>query len=474
MSATFDTLTAEVGRTVLLLDVLASVVGFLVAFHVGNSVLPNREPLDFYAHVQLLPILIPLLLFFLSYFGAYKPPRRTWLISLAWSVFRAMALTMGVLLTLLFFLQVDYFSRLVILLFSGLGFSLLFLIRLGAKSYLVHAFAEGARPWRILIIGAGERAREMARNLQEHADWGVKIACFLDPDPSRVGGEVEGVPILGTVGNVSIFLKNNVVDEVIVAIPRSLLDDVHPIVKACEEEGIRLQFMADLFDIEGARLGLSYVGAIPLLSMEPVAYDASHLFAKRLFDLSLTTLAMPLVLPLMAVTALAIKLDSPGPVFFVQQRVGLRKHLFPMFKFRSMYQDAEERLKEIEHLNEAEGPIFKIKDDPRMTRVGRFLRKTSLDELPQLFNVLRGEMSLVGPRPMSIRDVDLFDRGIQRKRFSVKPGITCLWQVSGRSDLTFEQWLELDLKYIKNWCFLLDVKILIRTVPVVLMGRGAA
>jgi lipopolysaccharide/colanic/teichoic acid biosynthesis glycosyltransferase len=168
-----------------------------------------------------------------------------------------------------------------------------------------------------------------------------------------------------------------------------------------------------------------------------------------------------------------VKLDSPGEIFFVQQRVGLRKRLFPMIKFRSMYRDAEERLKEIEHLNEAEGPIFKMTNDPRVTRVGRFIRKTSIDELPQLFNVLMGHMSLVGPRPMSIRDVDLFDKGIQRKRFSVKPGITCIWQISGRSNLPFEKWLELDLEYIENWNLWLDTKILFKTIPAVVFSRGA-
>jgi lipopolysaccharide/colanic/teichoic acid biosynthesis glycosyltransferase len=183
---------------------------------------------------------------------------------------------------------------------------------------------------------------------------------------------------------------------------------------------------------------------------------------------------MPLMLPLFLVVGIAIKIDSPGPVFFVQQRVGLRKHLFPMYKFRSMHVDAEARLAEIEHLNEAEGPIFKMANDPRVTRVGRFIRKTSIDELPQLFNVLRGEMSLVGPRPMSIRDVDLFDRGIQRRRFSVQPGLTGLWQVSGRSNLPFERWLELDLEYIDNWSFGLDLKILLKTIPVVLKHEGAA
>ena len=474
MTVAHNTRTRELERKVRLLDILAGMGAFLIAFYVRNSLLVAEEGLDFYRHALLLPLLLALLVFFLSYFEADKAPRQATPAGVIWSVFRAVALTIGVLLTLLFFLQVDYVSRLVIFLFAGMAFVMLLLIRIGAFAYFRRARASGSHPWRVLIIGTGHRAREMARTLREQADWGVKIACFLDPDPGRVGGQVEGVPILGTVNNVSVFLKSNVIDEVIIAIPRSLLNDVHPIVDACEEEGIKLQFMADIFDVEGGRFGLSYLGLIPLLSIEPVALDENRLIAKRAFDVTLTLLSMPFILPILAVAAVAIKLDSHGPVFFVQQRVGLRKHPFPMFKFRSMYPDAEARMSEIEHLNEAEGPIFKIRDDPRVTRVGRFLRKTSIDELPQLLNVLRGEMSLVGPRPMSIRDVDLFDRGIQRKRFSVKPGITCLWQVSGRSDLPFEEWLELDLEYIKRWSLWLDFKILLRTIPAVLRGEGAA
>jgi exopolysaccharide biosynthesis polyprenyl glycosylphosphotransferase len=212
---------------------------------------------------------------------------------------------------------------------------------------------------------------------------------------------------------------------------------------------------------------------IPLLSFEPVAQDEVKLVIKRLMDILFTILAMPLLLPILTITAIAIKLDSPGPIFFTQERVGLRKRIFKMYKFRSMVVNSEEILKEIEHLNEANGPNFKIENDPRITRVGRFIRKTSIDELPQLFNVLLGHMSLVGPRPMSLRDVNLFDKGIQRKRFSVKPGLTCIWQISGRSNLSFEQWLELDLKYINTWSLYLDIKILFKTIPTVLKGSGA-
>jgi exopolysaccharide biosynthesis polyprenyl glycosylphosphotransferase len=232
--------------------------------------------------------------------------------------------------------------------------------------------------------------------------------------------------------------------------------------------------MADVFNVQVARISLSEIKGIPLLNMEPVAQDSQQLLAKRVFDVTCTLLALPILIPIFLIVAIAIKLDSPGPVFFVQQRVGIRKYIFPMYKFRSMYVDAEEKLKEIEHLNEAEGPIFKIKNDPRITRLGRFIRKTSIDELPQLINVLKGEMSLVGPRPMSIRDVDLFDHGVQRKRFSVQPGLTCIWQISGRSNLPFEKWLELDLEYIENWNFWLDLKILLKTLPAVVKSSGAA
>jgi len=185
-------------------------------------------------------------------------------------------------------------------------------------------------------------------------------------------------------------------------------------------------------------------------------------------------IAMPVFLLMMGVMAFAIKINSAGPVFFIQDRVGLNKRRFRMFKFRTMADGSERLQAELESLNEADGPIFKIFDDPRITRVGRFLRRTSLDELPQIFNVIRGEMSLVGPRPMSLRDVNLFDRSIQRKRFSVKPGITCLWQISGRSNLPFSKWLELDLLYIEHWSLWLDLQILLKTIPAVLRGVGAA
>jgi exopolysaccharide biosynthesis polyprenyl glycosylphosphotransferase len=279
--------------------------------------------------------------------------------------------------------------------------------------------------------------------------------------------------VIGHADKISSVLAESVVDEVIIAVPRRMLDDLQSIIDVCQEEGVQLRFMADFYDFEVARIGLDMLGKVPLLSFEPVARDERALLIKRFVDLVLVLLAMPVLLPVFAIVAVAIKLDSRGPAFFVQDRVGLHKRRFRMYKFRSMVVDAEARMAEVEHLNEAEGPNFKVANDPRMTRVGRILRKTSIDELPQLINVLRGDMSLVGPRPMSLRDVSLFDKGVQRKRFSVRPGITCLWQISGRSDLSFDDWLQLDLQYIDEWSLGLDFRILLMTIPTVLKGSGA-
>jgi exopolysaccharide biosynthesis polyprenyl glycosylphosphotransferase len=198
---------------------------------------------------------------------------------------------------------------------------------------------------------------------------------------------------------------------------------------------------------------------------------------KRALDLTLSMLLLIAVSPALLLTAILVKLTSPGPVFFVQKRIGLNKRIFNIYKFRTMVADAEQKLQEIEHLNEVSGPVFKIKNDPRMTPIGRFLRKTSFDELPQLFNVLAGDMSLVGPRPLQLRDYELLTEtgeDWQRCRFSVRPGITCLWQVNGRSSLPFHRWMELDLQYVRNWSLWLDLQILARTVPAVLRGSGAA
>lgn len=384
---------------------------------------------------------------------------------------------MGLLLVI-YFGQFQTISRTAIGVFGGLLFLTLVVNRLALQWWYFRIRREIPDNFlKVLIIGKGPRAMKLIEDYQRHSEWGVDIIGILDPElPAGAqdpGGD-DGLPILGGVNRIREVLAENVVDEVIVCLPRSLLNEAGEVVVACQEEAVCIKFLADLYDLGGGTLSLDLIGRLPVLSVEPIAHDESRLIVKRVFDLLVSLPLLLVLLPLFAIIAVAIKLDSPGPVFFIQRRVGLNKRLFPMLKFRSMFVDAEARMAEIDHLNEAQGPIFKITNDPRVTRVGRILRKTSIDELPQLINVLLGHMSLVGPRPMSLRDVGLFSIGIQRRRFSVRPGLACLREVSGRSRLSFDRWLELDLKYIEEWSLWLDIKILFKVIPSVLKGDGAS
>jgi exopolysaccharide biosynthesis polyprenyl glycosylphosphotransferase len=468
----FEERSEDLHRVTTLLDLCLTITVFLTAPWL-RTLLIDDEPPNVLSHIAFLPFILALWMLFLPFFGAYRSPRNTSRRAYTWVIARAVAAGLATLLTILFVMKIQYVSRAVILIFAALDFLALVAIRLGVVWYFQRSLRQGEGFRKVLIVGSGSRARRLAETLLQNSEWGIRIVGYLDPDPARVGDQILDSSVLGTVGDISTVLKANVIDEVILAVPRAMIPDVDKIAQACEEEGVKLCMMADVFDLHSARTRLVMLGPIPLLTLEPVAQEEWKLLVKRVIDFAIAALMAPVLLPVMALVALAIKLDSPGPVFFVQERVGFRKRRFRMLKFRTMVEDADRRQAEVEYLNQAKGPIFKIANDPRITRVGRVLRRSSLDELPQILHVLTGEMSLVGPRPMSLRDVDLFDRGIQRKRFSVKPGLTCLWQISGRSDLPFSKWLELDLDYIEHWSLSLDVKILFRTVPAVLSGKGA-
>lgn len=380
------------------------------------------------------------------------------------------------LLMIVYLAGLDFTSRTVL----G-GFFVLLLVGLAVnRAILRWWYFEGRREHpsnylKVLIIGTGARARKLIETYQENSEWGVSVVGMLDPVADVASREeIDGLPVLGDVSAIRRVLTTQVVDEVVVCLPRSLIDGIEEVFEACEEQAVCIKFMADVYDIRTATVQLETVGSLPVLTFEPVAHDEGKLIIKRILDLIVTLPALLVLLPFFALIALAIRIDSRGPVFFTQERVGLNKRPFRMIKFRSMFQDAEARLAEIEHLNEASGPIFKMKNDPRVTRVGGFLRRTSIDELPQLINVLLGHMSLVGPRPMSMRDVSLFSLGVQRRRFSVRPGLACLREISGRSQLSFDRWLELDLKYIDEWTLWLDIKILFKLIPAVLKGDGAS
>jgi exopolysaccharide biosynthesis polyprenyl glycosylphosphotransferase len=245
------------------------------------------------------------------------------------------------------------------------------------------------------------------------------------------------------------------------------------IAKAAEEQGVIVRIYSDLFNLKLARAAHGEIGEAPILSLHTTHMSEWQKFAKNSIDFLGALMLLIILSPLMLLIALLIKLTSRGPVLFIQERVGLNKRRFKMYKFRTMGVDAEEVQKKLETLNEANGPVFKMKNDPRVTTVGKWLRKTSLDELPQLFNVLLGDLSLVGPRPLPERDFQKFDQLWFNRRFSVKPGITCIWQISGRSETSFDKWILQDLEYIDKCSLILDLKILFKTIPAVVRGTGA-
>jgi exopolysaccharide biosynthesis polyprenyl glycosylphosphotransferase len=348
--------------------------------------------------------------------------------------------------------------------------------RLILRSLLERIRLRGRNLRHVLIVGTNSRALDIAKKLEARPELGYHLVGFVDQEWSGTATLAAcGYSVVSDFGNLSTLLRTTVVDEVVIALPiASLHRHAARIATLCEEQGITTRVLSNIFDLklahargeefEGASLITNYIG----LS------EGWPFVIKRALDVVLSSMVLAGFAPLFAVVALFVKLTSPGPVFFAQSRLGYNKRKFVMYKFRTMAKDAEQRIRELEHLNEVSGPVFKIKNDPRITPLGRLLRKTSIDELPQLLNVLKGEMSLVGPRPLPVRDYEGFSQDWQRRRFSVRPGITCLWQINGRSSIPFDKWMQLDLLYIDRWSLQLDMEILLKTIPAVWRGSGAA
>jgi exopolysaccharide biosynthesis polyprenyl glycosylphosphotransferase len=323
-----------------------------------------------------------------------------------------------------------------------------------------------------VIIGTGPRAQRLYQELDDAPDGEYNILGFLDSS-DRVSSDNLGSTRLGDLEELEDVLMRHALDEVLIALPiKSRYADIQRVLESCQRIGVRAKFGVDLFETTRC------VGALEDDRVSVIAAPRSpqgwRLVTKRCIDVIGALVGLLLLWPVLLVAAVAIRLTSPGPVFFTQSRYGFNRRLFKMYKLRTMVADADALQAGLEARNEASGPVFKIQDDPRITTVGRWLRRTSVDELPQLYNVLRGDMSLVGPRPLPIRDVNRFEKAALMRRFSVRPGLTCLWQTSGRSALTFEDWIRLDLQYIDEWCMRLDLWILLRTIPIVVKGTGAS
>jgi exopolysaccharide biosynthesis polyprenyl glycosylphosphotransferase len=324
----------------------------------------------------------------------------------------------------------------------------------------------------VLIVGAGPRACQVRARIAAHPEWGLRIVGFVDDAGAPVAPEISPEQV-HKAQDFALLLRERVIDEVIVAYPRSLLASIEPIAALCAATGVPLTILSDLFGDFLPPPRVTRFGSQTALSFAPAHHPALDLAVKRAVDVVVSAALLVPAAPLIAVAGLLVRATSPGPIFFRQPRCGLYGRRIEVWKLRTMCVDAEARQAELQVRNEMDGPVFKLRDDPRVTPVGRFLRRFSIDELPQLWNVLKGDMSLVGPRPPMLGEVSQYTPA-DRRRLSMRPGLTCIWQVSGRNRIGFGEWVKLDLEYIDNWSLALDLALLLRTIPAVLSGRGAS
>ncbi len=428
----------------------------------------------FHDYLWILGIAFVLWYFLLSQQGLYGSIRRRSLSDIVISLGKVHLLGGVGLAAAIFLIAPREFSRGLLLSFLFFSFVLMSLERIAVRLGLGHLRRRGYNFRNILIVGTQKKAQKLCSLIEEHADWGLRVLGFVQINHDHADKDIKGIKTLGGVQDLVGICKENPVDEVIFCPPKSFVFDAEQYLQELEELGVTVSVSLDFYELSGSRKELSlFQGEIPLLTFHCNSLDAQQNFIKRTLDICGAIVGLTIAAVLFPFIALAIKFDSPGPILFGQARIGLSGRIFKFWKFRSMHIDAEERKKDLLARNEMQGAIFKIRDDPRITRVGRFLRQTSLDELPQFWNVLKGEMSLVGTRPPTVDEVKTYHPD-HLKRLSAKPGITGLWQVSGRNQIRdFDRVVELDCIYLDNWRFVNDMKILLKTVYVVLKRKGA-
>jgi exopolysaccharide biosynthesis polyprenyl glycosylphosphotransferase len=463
----------------LVLDVLLTASSFLLAHQVRSHliprVLPSLFPGGLYPLRDYLPLLALVLPLWMILLAAQRLTAPGQVLSLRREAFKELQVAaLGVVLVAAagYLFRLHFVSRPFLLLFGIINGAVLAAARV----------AERRTPWGrklaevpqrvVLVVGCGSEAAALARQVVSHEAWGLSLRGLIDPDGCG-RSEVEGFAVVGRVEDLPELLSEEVVDEVVLAVPTRQLGELESVLLHCQELGVRVRVALQPFPHLQPHVELEALNGTPLLTFATMPTSPLALFVKRVLDVVVALVGLALSAPLWPLAALAIRLTSRGPVLYRQVRCGLRGRRFVLLKFRTMVADADKLQDEVAHLNVMDGPVFKAPGDPRVTAVGHLLRRSSVDELPQLLNVLKGDMSLVGPRPPIPEEVERY-LPWQRRRLAMKPGITCLWQVSGRSQLDFATWMELDLAYIDTWSLWLDLKILLLTVPAVFSGRGAA
>lgn len=475
--------------SVFVLDLLLVTAAFFLAYWLRSSVLPRFAPVDVLGplyplseYLPFLPLALALWSVLLLRTGRYRSHRTVPILHEAWAIVRVCGTAAVLFALVLFALRIDEWllgndriSRLWIAVFAVVACLLLLAEKLALRVTSRYVRLRGYNYRTVVIVGTNRDARQMARSISQHPYWGFRLLGFIantseEQTPSEA---LLKAPILGRIGDLQRIVADEVVDEVVFAVGQRELARLEDLFLALQEQGIRTRIALNFFPHTNAKVELEELDGLPLLSFSTAPTSQLQLMVKRTLDVAIAVVMLFLAAPVLSLVALAIKLSSRGSVLFRQTRCGLNGREFTLYKFRTMVEGAEEQQRELLHLNEMNGPVFKVRKDPRVTALGRLLRRFSLDEFPQLWNVLRGDMSLVGPRPPIPEEVAQYQRW-QRRRLAMKPGLTCLWQISGRNNLDFDRWMELDLEYIDSWTPSLDLKILWRTIPAVISGRGAS
>ncbi len=458
-------------RSVIFIDLVLVGVCFALAYYL-RSLKEQLDPFSYYAwFIPEFQILWGILLY---RFGMYESFRARTLPEILTILGKTGFTGLWLFGSFSYLFKFSPLSRTFVILFFGLTTLIIAVEKIVIILFLRHVRKQGYNYRYVLVVGSGKRARDFIAELESHPELGMRVVGVIDHDRTRLDQQVSGKWVIGVYDDLPGILKKNTIDHVFFIVPRSGLSRIEGPLLYCETVGVTASVAVDLFDLQFTLGKESSIFGMPLVTFEPVPGRVGLMLVKRLLDIVLSLVGLVVVAPIYGAIALAIKISSKGgPVYFLQERCGLQGRKFQMCKFRTMVENAEDQLKDLLAQNEMQGPAFKLENDPRVTPLGKFLRKTSLDELPQLWNVLHGDMSLVGPRPPLPREVDQYDPW-QRRRLSMRPGITCIWQANGRNRITdFNEWTRMDLEYIDNWSLMMDAKILFKTIPAVLLSRGA-